>query len=451
MSSVTAAFLPATQPELIHAVIKNMDKHLAIPVLQYAIENPSAPELVPQYKAALKELAKKTYRFDLRRELAAGNAAELEEIKDAEAYPTSMLSGAARGCQCLAQEFFTIDQATGAYAFRHTARDMDERSRQAKFSLPALKSAIGATEHHIRELANLGNLLYEFGRYRDAANVLDLHKRCVTPKYRKRDVTAGDDDQDDGPISFAKPDFGASWGRFACALLLGHRETARDAAQEILNVLDSDSEASRVTAQHVWFLTWHLFLLTFEGRNASTTDLLWLLYRDRKPVNFLKFRYNNTVLCAAAHLTPYIVATAVLNKANSTMLLRAARIVEVESERLRDPLSRFVIALRQTCNFDQASSLITECEAFMKQDFFLHKHVARFAENARMLVAQNKLMVHRNMSTEMVGEMQLVRLIRDSNVDATIDSISKTVTVHTLTQRTVWKQVLDTLSHVSHN
>ena len=67
-----------------------------------------------------------------------------------------------------------------------------------------------------------------------------------------------------------------------------------------------------------------------------------------------------------------------------------------------------------------------------------------------MLVTANKLMVHRVMSTGDQGsaEMQLVRLIRDSNVDATIDSVSNTVHVHTLSQRTVWKQVMDTLSHV---
>ena len=80
MSIITSHDLPATQPEIIFEVIKNLDKHLAIPVLQHAIANPSNPALAPQYKKALKELAAKTYRFELRRELAEGNEEELKQL-----------------------------------------------------------------------------------------------------------------------------------------------------------------------------------------------------------------------------------------------------------------------------------------------------------------------------------------------------------------------------------
>ena len=449
MSSVISQALPATQSELVYAVIKHLDKHLAIPVLQFSMENPSEPGLAPQYRAALKQLAKKTYRFDLRRQLADGDEAELAELAELEEYNQRMLKSSSQAAQCLLQEFFAYDTATQTYSFRHTARDMDERSRQAKFSLPSLKRLFGATERHVRELATFANVLYEFGRYREAAMMLDLHKRCVTPRYRRRDAQVTEDEGgDDGESSFASPDAGACWGRFACAILLGNRDGARDAAQELIARLDSaDNSESQVVAQHSWYVHWHLCMLAVD--RAPTTDLLWLLYRDRKPVNFLKFRYTNTVLCAAAHLTPYIVATAVLNKSNAMMIQRAARIVDVEAHRLRDPLSQFIISLRLKCDFDEAAALIGACEKFMAQDYFMRRHAARFAEYARMMVCQNKLWVHRVMSTEKTGEMQLVRLIREANVDATIDSVSNTVHVQTLSQRTVWKQVLDTLSHVS--
>lgn len=442
--------LPSSQPALVAVIIKNMDKHLAIPLLQFVIENPSNPALVAQYRAALKSVANKTNRFDLRRQLvdekSETKAAELETIANSEELAKKTTAASAKAAQCLVQEFLQVEE--GCYTFRHSLKEMEDRSRQAKFSLLSLKRAYGATEKHIAELAMLAHHLYEMGRYKEAGTVLELHKRCVTPRYRRRDANVKDDEDEDGYGAYAEPDIRASWGRFACGILLNNRDMARDASVELLQRLDAyDSAAGQVLAQHVWFTHWNLCLLAME--RGGTTDLLYLMYRDKKAAPFLRFRYQNTIMCLCPHLCPYLAAAAVLNRGNSQVVTRATRIIETDMHRLRDPLSRFLVALRVKCDFELASKVIEEAEAFMKKDYFLHRHAARYVENARMMVVQNKLWVHKVMSTEQTGEMQLVKLIRDANVDATIDSVSKTVTVHTLSQRTVWKQVLDSLAHVA--
>jgi hypothetical protein len=432
--------LPASQPELIERIAQHLDPHIVIAALQHAVANPAAPELVPKYRAALKALAARTQLFELRRSLA-DDEEERENVDIAEEDAGDDLVDEAKACKPLLDEFFNQSDV-GTLDPKLALKELDDRARHNKFTLAALKALCKANAKHVVALGAYARSLFSKGRYKEAADLLDVQRRLFVPRYRRR----ADDDEEEqlADDAWAPVDPANAWGRWVCAALLGNRDAMRDAAAEVGTRLDAIRDGS-VVAPHLWFVHLHLPMLR---AGPQTNDLLWKLVRDARMESSLRYRYQNLVQCNAPHVLPYLAAAAVLNKMNGPMLLRVARLCEGDQHRLNDPITGFLLALKSTCAFDKASALIEPAAALMRQDYFLAPHADKFAENARLLICDSTMRVHRVLSTEKVGEAQLVQLIREANVDATIDSVNKMVYVHTSYHKSIWRQVLDTLAVV---
>ncbi|KAJ1953859.1 eukaryotic translation initiation factor 3 subunit E [Linderina pennispora] len=118
----------------------------------------------------------------------------------------------------------------------------------------------------------------------------------------------------------------------------------------------------------------------------------------------------------------------------------------------RDPITEFVEALYVDFDFDKAASKLEECEEVLEKDFFLTGAVDDFVENARYFLAEVYCRIHKridmagltkklNMKQE-EGEKWIVKLIRETRMDAKVDFKDNTVIMNP-SYNPIYQQVIE--------
>jgi len=133
-------------------------------------------------------------------------------------------------------------------------------------------------------------------------------------------------------------------------------------------------------------------------------------------------------------------------------------IISNESQTYNDPITRFLLPLFDTYDFDEAQLELKECEIVCKADFFLSKCWPEFEENARLLIFETYCRIHQCINIEMIAsklnmeaeeaELWIVKLIQNAKLEARIDS-AKSRVVMSKAPPSVYQQVIEKTKNLS--
>lgn len=252
----------------------------------------------------------------------------------------------------------------------------------------------------------------------------------------------------------------ALWGQLACDVLLGRTAAGvADVAQLRENIEAQARQQPRVVSSlqllhmRVWLLHWALFV--FLGGAEGAHD-----GRERLVELYQTMAYTNAIQTEAPHLLRYFVVAVITDtrrqRSNKEML---ARNVRQCAYMYADSLTRFVDSMNYA-DFDGALAALTACrEQVFPNDMFVAPLEGEFVQNARRLLFENYVCVHRRIDvptlasklsmSEREVEHWVVDLIRtNSHLDARIDSAANTMLFGTQ-QQSVYQNVIETTKEIS--
>eukprot|EP01056_Protomagalhaensia_sp_Gyna25_P005790 Protomagalhaensia_sp_Gyna_25__5789@NODE_84_length_5393_cov_96_575458_g65_i0_p1_GENE_NODE_84_length_5393_cov_96_575458_g65_i0NODE_84_length_5393_cov_96_575458_g65_i0_p1_ORF_typecomplete_len521_score104_36PCI/PF01399_27/5_9e17PCI/PF01399_27/1_4e04eIF3_N/PF09440_10/0_014BLOC1S3/PF15753_5/3_2e03BLOC1S3/PF15753_5/0_57DDRGK/PF09756_9/2_3e03DDRGK/PF09756_9/0_31_NODE_84_length_5393_cov_96_575458_g65_i038015363 len=137
-----------------------------------------------------------------------------------------------------------------------------------------------------------------------------------------------------------------------------------------------------------------------------------------------------SVICP--HLLRYYAVIAILNRRREDHVRTALQGIAANTHKYQDPLTKLVISLFVDCRFDQSQFGLPALAEVCRQDFFIADLKDEIEEQARLLLFDNYCRIHRSININMIAdklhmeaedaEKWIVNLIRESKLDAKIDS-----------------------------
>ncbi|KAJ2253214.1 eukaryotic translation initiation factor 3 subunit E [Coemansia sp. RSA 455] len=235
----------------------------------------------------------------------------------------------------------------------------------------------------------------------------------------------------------------AMWGKLASEILLGNWEVAYEDMFKLRETIDKAhfKDQSELLQQRSWLLHWSLFVFFNHAKG-----------RDGIVDTFLLPQYISTIQNSCPWILRYLTAAVVTNRRRRNMMQELVKIIEQVSHSYRDPVTEFVEALYVDFDFDRAAAKLEQCEDVLKKDFFLTVAFDDFVENARFFFAEVYCRIHKridlagltrrlNMKQE-EGEKWIVKLIRDTRMDAKVDFKDNSVIMNP-TYNPVYQQVIE--------
>lgn len=281
----------------------------------------------------------------------------------------------------------------------------------------------------VNALYDFGNFQYSCGNYGAAADLL----------YQFR-VLSTDNDK----VS------AATWGKLASEILTTSWDAALEELQKVKEGIDNRLYNNPLAQlQHrTWLIHWGLFPL-FNSDSARDT-LLEMFFRPE---------YINTVQTSCPWILRYLTAAVITGRGRARnsgvqqkQLKDIVRIVRQEAYEYTDPLTDFVRALFIDFDFEEAQRQLTRAEEVLRSDFFLAGCADLFVDNARHLIFESYCKIHARIDIKGLsaslglnnedGEKWIVNLIRDTRLDAKIDSKEGTVIMNH-PPSSVYQQVIE--------
>lgn len=281
----------------------------------------------------------------------------------------------------------------------------------------------------VNALYDFGNFQYSCGNYGAAADLL----------YQFR-VLSTDNDK----VS------AATWGKLASEILTTSWESALEEVQKVKEVIDTKLFNNPLAQlQHrTWLIHWALFPLF--NSDSSRDPLLDLLFSPA---------YINTIQTSCPWVLRYLSAAVITGRGRARnsgvqqkQLKDIVRIVRQEAYEYNDPLTEFVRALFIDFDFEEAQRQLTRAEEVLRSDFFLAACADTFVDNARHLIFESYCKIHARIDIKGLsaslglnneeGEKWIVNLIRDTRLDAKIDSKEGTVIMNH-PPSSVYQQVIE--------
>ncbi|KAJ2722956.1 eukaryotic translation initiation factor 3 subunit E [Coemansia sp. Benny D115] len=295
--------------------------------------------------------------------------------------------------------------------------------RQDKLqNMKLLRDNYKCTPEMVVELYNFGQLQYSCGNYGASADML-FHFSILST---------------DTELTLS-----AMWGKLASEILLGNWEVAYEDMIKLKDTIDKVhfKTPTEQLQQYTWMLHWSLFVFFNHPKG-----------RDGIVDTFLQPQYISTIQNACPWILRYLAAAVVTNRRRRNMMQELVKIIEQVSYTYRDPVTEFVEALYVDFDFDKAASKLEQCESVLERDFFLTGAVDDFVENARFFFAEVYCRIHKridmvgltkrlNMKQE-EGEKWIVKLIRDTRMDAKVDFKDNTVIMNP-SYNPIYQQVIE--------
>ncbi|KAI8324162.1 eukaryotic translation initiation factor 3, subunit 6 [Martensiomyces pterosporus] len=295
--------------------------------------------------------------------------------------------------------------------------------RQDKIqNMKLLRDSYQCTPEMVQELYNYGQLQYSCGNYGGSADML-FHFSILST---------------DPELTLS-----AMWGKLASEILLGNWEVAYEDMFKLKETIDKThfKTPTDQLQQRSWLLHWSLFVFFNHPKG-----------RDGIVDTFLLPQYISTIQNACPWILRYLTAAVVTNRRRRNMMQDLVKIIEQVAYIYRDPITEFVEALYVDFDFDKAASKLEQCEEVLEKDFFLTGAVEDFVENARFFFAEVYCRIHKridmagltkklNMKQE-EGEKWIVKLIRDTRIDAKVDFKDNSVIMNP-SYNPVYQQVIE--------
>ncbi|KAJ2612374.1 eukaryotic translation initiation factor 3 subunit E [Coemansia sp. RSA 1365] len=278
------------------------------------------------------------------------------------------------------------------------------------------------TPEMVLELYNYGQLQYSCGNYGGSADML-LHFSILST---------------DAELTLS-----AMWGKLASEILLGNWEVAFEDILKLRETIDKThfKSPTEQLQQRMWLLHWSMFVFFNHPKG-----------RDGIVDTFMLPQYISTIQNACPWILRYLVAAVVTNRRKRSMMQQLVKIIEQVAYMYRDPVTEFIEALYIDFDFDRAAEKLEQCEDVLDKDFFLTPAVDDFVENARFYFAEVYCRIHKridmaglterlNMKQE-EGEKWIVKLIRDTRMDAKVDFKENTIIMNP-SYNPVYQQVIE--------
>ncbi|OMH81765.1 Eukaryotic translation initiation factor 3 subunit E [Zancudomyces culisetae] len=253
----------------------------------------------------------------------------------------------------------------------------------------------------VKDLYDFGNFHYSCGNYGGSADLL-FHFSVLST---------------DNDLVLQ-----AMWGKLASEILVGDWELAYEDINRLKESIDkmANRDPAGQLQKRVWLLHWALFVF-FNHPNG----------RDGIVDMMLMPQYSNTIMNACPWLIRYLIAAVIINRRRRNLIKDVVKIVANCSYMYSDPLTEFITSLYIDFDFEAASEKIKLCETVLDNDFFLTGATDDFVDCARLYFAEIYCKIHSkinltalasrlNMAQE-EGEKWIVKLIRDSRIDAKVD------------------------------
>jgi len=373
-----------------------LDAHLVLPLLEFATAK-GMYDKRDMLKAKL-EVLSKTNMCDF----AADVYTELNGVE-----PTGEMK-ARRGAVIETSKTLE-DAAAKAVKFAADPVAVKQLRRDKSFNMAFVKENHSIESGDVEALYKLAKFEYECGDYGGAAEHLGL------VQLLSNDAARIDS---------------ALWGKYAADILMRNWQGAVDDMNRLRDAIENDASTSALAKmnQRVWLLHWSLFVF-FNHHNGRNLIMDF----------FFQERYMQAVQQEAPYLLRYLAVAVVTNKKRKNMIKDLVKIIQ--SDRYRDPVLNFVLALFVDYDFTKAQEALKACDDLIDKDFFLVGCKDAFDESARLYVIETYCKVNKRISiaglaqrlnmTAEDTEAWIISLIRNNKLNARIDSEAGMVLMHT--------------------
>ncbi|KAG2641166.1 hypothetical protein PVAP13_2KG165800 [Panicum virgatum] len=287
----------------------------------------------------------------------------------------------------------------------------------------------------IEALYQYAKFQFECGNYSGAADYLYQYRALCTNSERS---------------------VSALWGKLAAEILMQNWDVALEELNRLKEIIDSKNFSSPLNQlqNRIWLMHWALFI--FFNHENGRNGIIDLFFQDR---------YLNAIQTNAHHLLRYLATAVVVNKRRRNMLKELIKVIQQEQHSYKDPITEFLECLYVNYDFDGAQQKLMECEQVILNDPFLGKRIEEgnfvtvplrdeFLENARLFIFETYCRIHRCIDTGMLAqklnmsydeaELWIMNLVRNSKLDARIDSVSGTL-IMTTNHVNVHEQIIESL------
>ena len=381
-----------------------LDRHLSYPMIEF-IESKNLFDSEEVSRAKM-ELLSKTRMVDLAGDLykQINNASDIpEEMKQKRTEVISSLKSVSDTCSKLL-----------AFLKEH-GKMLSKSDKRANKSLLKEQHSVG--EEEIEGLFQYAKYQFDCGKYEISAELLGQYRLLS---------------EDQGKLR------AALWGKLASDCLLQNWEHAMEDLTRLREAIDNGHFKTSLEQMRnrCWLCHWSLFVFfNHQEHQPHGGGILGLCDM------FFQERYMQAIQYEAPHLLRYCACAVIMSKRRRGMIKDISRIMQVEP--YRDPMLEFFDQLFVKFDFDAAQKALENCEAMMRNDFFLSKFVDEFNEHARMHIFETYCRVQKtikieelakklNLDTE-AAEKWIVNLIRTSKLRAKIDIDQGVVTMMTET------------------
>ncbi|KAF8449678.1 eukaryotic translation initiation factor 3 subunit E [Terfezia claveryi] len=402
--------------DLMPKMMPNLDRHLIFPL----IENMEQQGIFPQQQIvqAKYDLLKHTNMTDYVGSL-------WKEIHDEEELPESFTK---KREEVLEQLKLLEEKSAKVLELLETEEVISMLRSDKTANMKFLEETHKVTMDMVNAIYEYGQCQYQCGNYSGASDLL-YHYRILSTDNEK---TAS-----------------ASWGKLACEILLMNWEGAMEEINKVKELIEQKFNNPLGQLQHrTWLIHWCLF--PFFNHEPARDALCELFFSPA---------YINTIQTSCPWILRYLAAAVITNRTRSRnssqyqkQLKDLVRVVKQEIYEYTDPITEFVAALYMDFDFEEARRKLAQAEEVLKGDFFLAATTEAFVESARHLISESYCKIHQRIDikdlsarlnlTQDEGEKWIVNLIRDTRVDAKIDTKDGTVLMNHPPQ-SIYQQVIE--------
>ncbi|KAL6639029.1 hypothetical protein ACP70R_022759 [Stipagrostis hirtigluma subsp. patula] len=252
----------------------------------------------------------------------------------------------------------------------------------------------------------------------------------------------------------------AMWGILALEILMQNWDAALEELNRLKEIIDAKNFSSPLNQLHnrVWLMHWSL--LIFFNHENGRNGIIDLFFQDR---------YLNAIQTNAHHLLRYLATAVVVNKRRWNMLKELIKVIQLEQQCYKDPITEFLECLYVNYDFDSAHQKLMECEKVILNDPFLGKCIEEgnsitvplrdeFLENARLFIFETYCHIHRCIDISILAEklnmrydeaeLWIMNLVRSSKLNAKIDSATGTLVMAT-NHVNAHEQIIESLKNLN--
>ncbi|KAF0905702.1 hypothetical protein E2562_008780 [Oryza meyeriana var. granulata] len=405
----------------------HMDCHLVFPLLEFLQERElyADDEILEAKLRLLRGTNMVDYAMDIHKSL-----------KKTDDVPEDMVKRRAE----VVSRLRALDEATAPIvSFLGNSQLVQELRPDKQYNLHMLQERFQIGPDQIETLYQYAKFQFDCGNYSEAAVYLYQYRALCTNSERS---------------------LSALWGKLAAEILMQNWEVALEELNRLKEIIDSKNFSSPLNQlqNRIWLMHWSIFI--FFNHENGRNGIIDLFFQDR---------YLNAIQTNAPHLLRYLATAVVVNKRRRNMLKELIKVIQQEQHSYKDPITEFLECLYVNYDFDGAQKKLIECEKVILNDPFLGKRIEEgnfttvplrdeFLENARLFIFETYCRIHRCIDIGMLSqklnmsydeaELWIMNLVRNSKLDAKIDSVSGTL-IMTTNHVNIHEQFIESLKNLN--